>query len=265
MGKRTSKAEDAPRVCPCGSGLKFSECCSPIVSGAWARTAPELARARFAALQLGKPQVLADTTHPEALAAIGTKQSLLKKAEQLMRRRGAGQLDPVLADCVHGQSPEDPDIWFVLLAISVGEPGAERIYTFAEKYRKDGGRWWYISSPWEFPVLPQFEEFLERHHGSSEENPYGPLYGQYEYGWLALPPRRLSPAAASHRPQWLVDDWPEGQKDDWVYLDTAVDPETGLTAAQVAARLSQAMTAASLRDPKIDWESYYFRQGRFME
>ncbi|GFR51639.1 hypothetical protein Agub_g14068 [Astrephomene gubernaculifera] len=259
--KAQSKAE--PRKCPCGSGEQYQECCASIVSGAWARTAPELARARFTAMVSGKVQMLADTTHPEALEAIGTKQSLLKKMDQHMRKRGVGELLPSLVDCVHGQHPDDPNNWIVVMAISLGEPGMEDVYVLYELYRKDNGRWWYMNSPREIPILEQFAEFLERYHDVGQGE-MGPVEGLYDYSFLPSQPRNLTSEAARLRTPWLVDEWPADQQQrGWVYLDTAKDPETGRTAAQEAAEFHKSLSE-SLLTSEFDYETYYFRFGRFL-
>ncbi|KAG2454234.1 hypothetical protein HYH02_001268 [Chlamydomonas schloesseri] len=323
------------------------DCCEAIVEGAWARTAPELARARWTALSLNKPQLLADSTHPESLHAIGTKQSLRKKVEQLLRRRGAGSSSgaagfggggaaaaaaaasplPVLADCVHGQSPDDPDSWYVVLAVSYGPPGSEGVAVLTERYVRQGGRWWFMEEPQQVPMLEQFVEFWDKYvyelEGEEEEEEEGraeeeagevgekkrrqrrrrrqsswlgsePFQGRFEYGWLTVPPRagalQLLPplpatvvaAGSGGGTVWLVDEWPESAAagsssgsggssgatqqaaGGWVYLDTAVDPATGLTAAQAAVEGAALLdAAAALRDPALDWDSYYFRHGRF--
>ena len=354
--KKKTASEAGPRKCPCGSGARYQDCCEAVVEGAWARTAPELARARWTALSLNKPQLLADSTHPEALDAIGTKHNLRKKVEQLLQRRGAGSSAgagagfgsggggsaaasplplPVLADCVHGQSPDDPNSWYVVLAVSYGPPGAEGVAVLTERYVRDGGRWWFVEEPREVPMLEQFVEFWDKYvfddeEGYEEGEEGGeeggkrrrrrrrqggwmgsePFQGRFEYGWLTVPPRagalQLLPplpasvaaaaaaaaaGASASGTGWLVDEWPaaatasaggggsssssggngssnamQQAAGGWVYLDTAADPETGLTAAQAAvegARLLDA--AASLRDPALDWDSYYFRHGRFVQ
>ncbi|KAG2489392.1 hypothetical protein HYH03_012034 [Edaphochlamys debaryana] len=280
-------AESETRRCPCGSGETYRDCCGPIIAGAWSRTAPELARARFTAIVLGDAKALTDTTHPEALAAIGTKQSLRKKMEKLMRRMGSDQAPPALTDSVHAQDPEDPDAWIVMLAFSLLSTDPTRDstppYVAIERYVKHNGRWLYFGPMRSFPMLKEFAPFVERYPASFGEEDdfdgtYGPYRGMYEYNWMVMSPRPSQhpftaataafssdplgsfASAASQQlrqsplgPGWLADGWPTGEDKQepggWVYLDRALDPLTGLTAAQLAARTQQALEAAEFNSP----------------
>ncbi|EFJ42942.1 hypothetical protein VOLCADRAFT_119260, partial [Volvox carteri f. nagariensis] len=153
-----------------------------------------------------------------------TGKSLRKKAQHFMRfKRGAGEQPPALADSVHGQSPDDPDSWFVLLAIAVGPPGSEKIYAMAEEYRRDGGRWWFMGEPRQFPALKQFEEFLERYwEGGEDSGSINPFWGRYDYAWQAFPPRPLPAAKAQQWPQWLDDQAVRDAEDELMQLWSSV-------------------------------------------
>jgi hypothetical protein len=232
--------------------------------------------------------------HPESIAAIGTKQTLRKKMERLIRRHGgSGATPPVLADCVHSQSSEDdPDTWWVLLAIAVGPPGDEQAFWVAERYRKHGGRWLFLDSPRSVPVLEPFEPFFER-YGTDDEWQSWQLRGErshglYEYGWLAVPPRptaplafaATAPASSDHdapvQPIWLADDWPvaegavaagqpyEQQEGGWVFLETARDPKTDMTSAQLAAATERMLWETDWAAEGLNYDAWYFQRGRFM-
>lgn len=52
--------------CYCGSGLSYSECCEPVISGAQpATTAEQLMRARYSAYVNVKMDFVFETTHPD--------------------------------------------------------------------------------------------------------------------------------------------------------------------------------------------------------
>lgn len=52
-------------ICPCGSGVPYSECCEPIISGVRsAETAEQLMRARYSAYVTVAVDFLFETTHP---------------------------------------------------------------------------------------------------------------------------------------------------------------------------------------------------------
>lgn len=61
-------------MCPCCSGLNYSECCQPIHQGEQATNAEKLMRSRYTAYALCLPDYLIETTHP-------FKRKLLDKAE----------------------------------------------------------------------------------------------------------------------------------------------------------------------------------------
>lgn len=53
-------------VCSCGTGLEFTKCCGPILSGDQkAPTAVSLMRARYSAYTKGNIDFIVDTTHPD--------------------------------------------------------------------------------------------------------------------------------------------------------------------------------------------------------
>jgi SEC-C motif-containing protein len=50
--------------CPCGTGLTFSDCCEPIISGRReSASAEELMRARYSAYATGAAEFVVETTH----------------------------------------------------------------------------------------------------------------------------------------------------------------------------------------------------------
>ena len=54
------------KLCPCGSGLSFADCCGPYIDGAaWPADAETLMRSRYAAYALGRYAWLVESTHPD--------------------------------------------------------------------------------------------------------------------------------------------------------------------------------------------------------
>ena len=52
--------------CPCGSGIEYSDCCYPVISGTVkARTAEQLMRSRYTAYVNQDVDYLVSTTHPD--------------------------------------------------------------------------------------------------------------------------------------------------------------------------------------------------------
>ena len=257
-------------------GHTLQDCCGHVIGGAWAQTAVDLARARYTATALGDAQMLADSTHPESLAAIGTRRSLLRKSHWLLKAFEFNKLQ--LVDMVHQADPEEADAWWVLQAVAGRQPSGKDVqFLFAEKYVKHQGKWLFFSSPQEFPALQPFCDFCQRYDVA--EPFLGPRHGQFEFDWMQLPPRVNRRSSLP----WLEDDWPSdeqaaaaGSKPQppapagWMYLDTARDPLTGLTAAQMAAVQQSFFDQAALGDvtgrPTIEaYEAWYYRHGRFVQ
>ncbi|MEI7817582.1 MAG: YchJ family protein [Desulfuromonadales bacterium] len=53
-------------TCPCGSGITYSNCCKPIITGAQtAETAEQLMRARYSAYVFAEMDFIFESTHPD--------------------------------------------------------------------------------------------------------------------------------------------------------------------------------------------------------
>ena len=53
-------------ICPCGSGIPYSECCELIISGdQLATTAEQLMRARYSGYVLAQMDFVFESTHPD--------------------------------------------------------------------------------------------------------------------------------------------------------------------------------------------------------
>jgi len=57
------------KVCPCGSGAPFADCCQPIIAGDVAPTPEALMRSRYSAYALGEWDYLLESWHPDARPA----------------------------------------------------------------------------------------------------------------------------------------------------------------------------------------------------
>ena len=59
-----------PKVCPCGSGHDYVECCGPLISGQQvALTAEQLMRSRYTAFVIGDEGYLRSSWHPDTCPA----------------------------------------------------------------------------------------------------------------------------------------------------------------------------------------------------
>ena len=60
-----SKPLAAPIACPCDSGLDFTTCCAPALSGSWPETAVALMRSRYCGYVLQRADYLLASWHPD--------------------------------------------------------------------------------------------------------------------------------------------------------------------------------------------------------
>lgn len=71
-----TRIAEPERLCPCGRGASYGECCGPMHAGATAPTAERLMRSRYSAFVLGIERYLLDSWHrstrPEDLELDGT-------------------------------------------------------------------------------------------------------------------------------------------------------------------------------------------------
>ena len=57
---------DSKKVCPCGTGKAFGDCCSPLLKRKKkAQTAEDMMRSRYSAFVVGDVDYIMDTHHPE--------------------------------------------------------------------------------------------------------------------------------------------------------------------------------------------------------
>lgn len=57
---------DSVKLCPCGTGTLYADCCKPLLEDAvLAVTSEQLMRSRYTAYVLCRPQYILQTTHPK--------------------------------------------------------------------------------------------------------------------------------------------------------------------------------------------------------
>ena len=123
-------------LCPCGSGLPFDDCCSPIMNGAAAETALELMRARYTAFarkQIGA--FLLDTLAPESRDDYEPAE-----IEQSLKNAEAKGLE--IREVVGGGANDESGIVeFVAHFVIDGKPAAHHE---RGRFRREAGRWVYV-------------------------------------------------------------------------------------------------------------------------
>lgn len=125
LSKGTSK-----KVCPCGRGVSYSDCCEPLHAGAAAPSAERLMRSRYSAFALGLAEYLLRSWHAS------TRPSALDIDESISWRR-------LLIESTEAGGPFDSGGYVTFTAIGRSEEGR---FEQREKSRfvREDGHWFYV-------------------------------------------------------------------------------------------------------------------------
>ncbi len=149
-------------VCPCGSGLEFDDCCSPVLSGEKeAATAEALMRARYSAYATCHIDFLHSSLHPEHRKD-HDKQSTQRWAES------SEWLGLEIAATKDGGV--DDQAGMVEFIASYKEKGTIRRYHEQSQFKKEGGKWFFVDGKM---VMPKTEVHAGPKVGRNESCPCG--------------------------------------------------------------------------------------------
>jgi SEC-C motif-containing protein len=123
-------------ACPCCSGRELDACCGPILAGTPAATAEALMRSRYSSV------VLNQIDHLEATHAPELKEEFNRSWAEGMARDAKWQGLEILA--VTGGGPED-ETGVVEFAARFKLEGSDRLHHERSQFRKEAGRWVYVS------------------------------------------------------------------------------------------------------------------------
>ena len=230
--------------------------------GAWAPTALDLAKARVAARLSDDQGFLADSSHPESLAAIGGRRACMRSAAKEARWFQRAKLQ-VLEWC-HGEGVGE-DTWVVACAMKSSEPGQEKgagapsVTCVYEVYQKDGsGRWWFLSHVTSWTKLdqvlirtPAFNAFFEKYYHQGPEG--GCEDALFPYSFQLAAPRK-----SSQQLPWRFNLSPSEAA---IYIDANLSEEQ-FRDADVEMMWSEEV-AEDLRDPPMDPDTFMFRFGKY--
>lgn len=114
--------------CPCGSGIEYSVCCSPVLSGAVkARAAEQLMRSRYSAYVKRDVDYLVSTTHPDSRTP-----DLASSIESWMNQVQWVRLHVLKAD--------RDRVEFMAEYMAAGKPGQHHENSLFKKHK---GEWFY--------------------------------------------------------------------------------------------------------------------------
>ncbi len=125
-----TRIAEPERLCPCGRGASYDECCGPMHAGATAPTAERLMRSRYSAFVLGIERYLLDSWHPS------TRPEDLELDGTIVWRR-------LLIESSEAGGPFDDAGTVTFTAIGRSSDGR---FEQRERSRfvREGGRWFYF-------------------------------------------------------------------------------------------------------------------------
>ena len=120
------------RLCFCGSGRPFSECCRPIIEGErTASSAEQLMRSRYSAYAVENTDYLLKSWHPD------TRPKTLDLGEGSLQWTGL-----TICACQDGQSGDRfGRVEFIARYVQHGTPG--QVYEDS-RFVYEQGQWWYL-------------------------------------------------------------------------------------------------------------------------
>jgi SEC-C motif-containing protein len=134
-------------TCPCGSGLDYTVCCEPLITGEKrAETAEALLRSRYSAYAKKIVDYILDTTHPEQ-----QDPDSQKTVEKWARNTEWHQLEIVGSEA-GGAGDEEGTVEF---KADYTEKGRRRKHHELAKFRKKEGRWYFFDGD-----APRIEQFV---------------------------------------------------------------------------------------------------------
>lgn len=126
-------------LCPCGSGLRYADCCRRYHRGEEPADAVTLMRSRFAAYALGEVAYLWRTLHPDhpdRAAGEAAHTASVRTARQQLRYVRLGVLEA-------SEGPEQ-DQAHVLFHAEIYERGKDRSFAERSEFRRVNGTWRYL-------------------------------------------------------------------------------------------------------------------------
>src|SRR5690606_37710579 len=122
--------------CPCRSGLEFSKCCEPALSGAVVPATPEaLMRSRYSAFAAGRIDYLEETLLP------GTRDDF--DAAGASEWAAASEWTGLEIRHTEGGGPGESE-GIVEFVAHYRQGGVDRVHHETSTFRFQDGRWWYV-------------------------------------------------------------------------------------------------------------------------
>lgn len=135
--------------CPCGSGLSYSDCCEPFITGKEnAPTAEKLMRSRYTAYAMEQIEYLHDSLHPDHRADHDVNAARKWAAD-------SDWLGLKILNIEKGQENDEEGI--VEFQASYREKGQVRQLHEISRFEKKDGRWFYVDGEMPKPETVRHE------------------------------------------------------------------------------------------------------------
>lgn len=128
--------------CPCGSGIKYNDCCGKYHSGELPDKALQLMRSRFSAYALNLADYIMETTHPENPSYRTEKQAWKKAIRQFSKETLFDAL--TIIDFTDGEEEA-----YVTFRAQLRKGLQDISFTERSKFLKVNGKWLYHSGVFE--------------------------------------------------------------------------------------------------------------------
>lgn len=126
------------KLCPCGSGDLYSQCCRRLHEGALPENALALMRSRYSAYVLNLPDYIIATTHPASREYSDNKFSWKRALLEFSKNSSFHKLEVL-------DFKENGDLAMVVFTAWISQEGQEATFTEKSFFEKVNGRWLYLS------------------------------------------------------------------------------------------------------------------------
>jgi SEC-C motif-containing protein len=123
-----------PKLCPCGRGLAYRECCAPLHAGGEPDDPERVVRSRFSAFALGEVEYLWRTLHPDH------DDRARPRDEVIAELRAASRENRYMALTIL-----DAKDTRVLFRVKVFRKGADLSFTELSEFARDEHGWRYVA------------------------------------------------------------------------------------------------------------------------
>jgi peptide deformylase len=144
----TQQEERQKEHCPCGTGMKYAECCARFHGGELPENALQLMRSRFTAYVLGNADYIIKTTHPANPHYVENKAAWKRSLAQLAQETLFHKLEVL-------DFQEDGPTGMVTFVAYHSRGEEDKTFTEKSYFEKKNGQWLYLRGQFAQGHLPE--------------------------------------------------------------------------------------------------------------